>query len=138
MLTPDGRKEIFKQEFLVEKSKDVQRLNPAFLSCLITISIKSAAWDGTGFKESMCLLQSMNIPKAWSTPRRKKTWSGELRLTLDITAADPQLDRPIRKRCSPWVDEPIAASTAGSHVSHACAVTTLEVITHMQMKQRKN
>lgn len=72
-------------------------------SCLITISIRSAAQDGPGFKESMCLLQSMNIPKAWSAPRKKekrKTWSGELRLTLDIATVDPWLDRSIRKCCS--------------------------------------
>ena len=48
---------------------------------------------------------------------KKKTWSVKLRLTLDIATADPCLGWPIRECCSSRVDEPIAASSAGSHVS---------------------
>ncbi|KAL7393547.1 hypothetical protein ABVT39_012645 [Epinephelus coioides] len=43
----------------------------------------------------------------------------KLRLTLDIATVDPWLDRPIRKCCSPRVEEPVAVSSAGSHVSSA-------------------
>lgn len=39
---PEGRKENFKQEFLAEKSKDVQRLNPASLPYQLNLQLEMA------------------------------------------------------------------------------------------------
>lgn len=66
--TPEGTKEIFKQEFHVEKSNVIQRVSPVTLP----YQLKTTAWDGTGFKESRCLLQMRNIPKVWSASKGKK------------------------------------------------------------------
>lgn len=42
MLAPEGRKEIFKQEFLVKKSKDVQQVNPVSLPYQLNLQLKMA------------------------------------------------------------------------------------------------
>ena len=100
-------------------------------SCFITISVKSAARDVAQALKDLCFLQSVNIPEAWSTPRKKerKKESAKkkierhqvvmLSLTLDVATVNPWLQQPIQKSCSPRLGEPIAALNAGSHVCSA-------------------
>lgn len=110
---------------------------PATKSRLITISIKSAARDGTGFKKSMHLVRLMNIPKAWSRTKNKKDLEWRAKVDLGYRNCWP-LD---------WTNQKVLFPTGGwANHSIQCwkpcvlrwDVTDLEVITNMQMKQRNN
>ena len=65
---PEGRKEIFKQDSLSVKSKDVQQLNPASLPYQLNLQPKMAQ----ALKNLLYGLQSMNIPKPHQLQEEKK------------------------------------------------------------------